>query len=190
MAEMDVERSKRLLWPWILALVVLVGSAVLGWVVMADEDELAVAEPIGPVQVGAAPAVDVTPPVPAVAEAPVPVAQAAGIPVSEIVASPATWTGRTLGGEVRVTEVVSDRGFWIADRGQRLFVVLDEAGGDAVPRLQAGQPVRLAEAMVYAGNDPAALPGTLEPQARQVAQGQPAVLVVDARNVAAVPAGG
>ena len=186
MAELDVQRNKRLLWPWIAALLVLVASAWLAWSVMVDEDELAVAEPVGPVLVGAAPAVEVAPPV---AETPVPVAQAAGIPVSEIISSPATWTGRTLGGEVRVVEVVSDRGFWIEDQGQRLFVVLNESGGDATPDLQAGQSVRLTEAVVYAGSDPGAVPGTLEPQARQVAQAQPVVLAVDARNVAMVPAG-
>ena len=57
MAEPDVERSKRMLWLWIVALLVLVASAWLAWSLMLD-DEPAVAEPVGPVRACATPAVD------------------------------------------------------------------------------------------------------------------------------------
>lgn len=179
MADLDIERKRSHGWMWLVALLAL---ALLIWLLFSlldDDDEMPVAEPVGAV-VPAAPVVDEVQPLPPAANPPTPVAPAAGIPVSQIIESPATWTGRTLGGEVRVVEVVSDRGFWIEDQGERLFVLINESGSEA-PDINQGQSVRLAEAMVY--TDVQNIPGTMEPQARTIAQAQPVVLAVDSRNV-------
>ena len=177
MAEINVERKDTSIWPWILGLLLL---ALLAWGVyelMDNDVEAPVAEaPILP----APPVVDEVQPLPPGANPPTPIAQAAGIPVSQIIESPATWTGRRVTGEVQVTEVVSDRGFWITDQGERLFVVLNETPGE-VRDINAGQTIRLTEAVIY--TDVNNIPGNLEPQARQIAQNQPVVLAVDTRNV-------
>ena len=177
MAEINVERKDTSIWPWILGLLLL---ALLAWGVyelLNDDAEVPVAEaPVLP----APPVVDEVQPLPPAANPPTPIAQAPGIPVSQIIESPATWTGRRLTGEVQVTEVVSDRGFWITDQGERLFVVLNETPGE-VRDINAGQTIRLTEAVVY--TDVNNIPGNLEPQARRIAQNQPVVLAVDTRNV-------
>lgn len=55
MVEPGVQRSKRLLWAWIVAVVVLVALMWLAWSWVVEEDE----PPVGAVGAGAAPAVDV-----------------------------------------------------------------------------------------------------------------------------------
>ncbi|MBW3570397.1 MAG: hypothetical protein KY467_04765 [Gemmatimonadetes bacterium] len=176
MADIDIERKRGGSWMWVLGLVLLALVIWLLWGLFDGDDEAAVVEPV------AAPVVDEVQPLPPAANPPTPVAQAAGIPVSQIIESPATWTGRTVGGEVRVTEVVSDRGFWIEDQGERLFVLINESGPET-PDVNQGQTLRIREAVVYGAQNLANIPGTLEPQARQIAQGQPVVLATDGRNI-------
>ena len=180
MADIHIERKHTSIWPWIIGLLVL-GLLIWGVAEMmgGEDDEVAAVDPVAAPAI--APGVNEVQPLPADANPPTGVAQAAGIPISQIIASPATWTGKRVTGEVRVTEVVSDRGFWIEDQGQRLFVLLNEVPGE-VRDINAGQSLRISEAMLYAGAD-GNIPGNMEPQAKQIAQSQPVVLAVDSRNV-------
>lgn len=47
-------------------------------------------------------------------------------PVAAIFGGPATYVDRRVSGNARVVEVPSDRGFWIEQDGQRMFVMVDE----------------------------------------------------------------
>lgn len=176
MADINVERKSPGIWPWIIGLVVL---ALLIWALAAvlggeDEAELAVVDPV------ATEVTEVQPTVPPV-ETPEPVAEAAGIPVSQIVESPATWTGRTVGGEVRVVEVPTDRGFWIEDQGERLFVVLRDAPAEQPLDINVGQTIRMREAVIY--DDIGSVPGEIDPDTRDIAQGLPVFLGIDEADI-------
>ena len=142
-----------------------------------EEPEVEVA-PVPPIE---APAVEVQPN--AVAE-PEAIAQAPGIPVSQIIESPATYTGQTLGGEVRVTEVPTDRGFWIEDEGQRLFAILADQPQEEPKDINPNQTLRLREAVVRDPAFIANIPGEpLDADTRRILNGLPVFLTVDERNI-------
>ncbi len=188
MADIDIQRKSASAWPWLLGLLLL---ALLGWILfeaMDNDEEVAAAPVVAPV-VEPAPGVNEVQPLPDAANPPTPVAQAPGIVLSEIINSPATWTGKTVGGEVRVGDVVSDRGFWIEDQGERLFMLINEVPGE-IKDINKGQTLRISEAMVYATNDMSKIPGTMEPQAQQIARAQPVVLAADSRNIQILTAPG
>ena len=168
MAEIHIEK-KPSIWPWIIGLLVL-GLLIWGVAEMmgGDDEEVAAVEGVEAVEA------------PLIADPAAGVAPAAGIPISQIVASPAAWAGKRVTGEARVTEVVSDRGFWIEDQGQRMFVLVNELPNE-IKNVDAGQSLRISDAMVYAGTD--AIPGNMEAQALQIAKSQAAVLAVDTRSI-------
>ena len=175
MADINVERKSPGIWPWILGLVAL---ALLIWALAAllggdDEAELAAIDPV------ATEVAEVEPAVPP-AETLAPVA-GARVPVSQIIESPATWTGRTVGGEVRVVEVPTDRGFWIEDQGERLFVILRDAPAERPIDINPGQTIRMSEATVY--DNVANVPGEVDADTRDIAQGLPVFLGIDEANI-------
>ena len=183
MAEIHVERKEASMWPWIVGLLLLL---LLAWGVyeMLDND---VEEPVAAAVVPPPPVTPTTTPEP-IAQGPLCVAQ--------VLAAPTTYIGQRLGTcEMRVAEVVSDRGFWIEENGQRVFVTVNESAPGAPagaadvqgqqaeqPNINAGQTIRLTEAMVV--DNVANVAGNLEPQARNIAQQQPWFLVTDGRNIA------
>lgn len=174
MADIDVERKGPSIWPWIIGLIIL---ALLIWALVElfggdEEAEVAAVDPI------VAPTGEVSPPT---MEPPALVAPTAGIPVSQIIESPATFTGQALGGEVRVVEVPTDRGFWIEDQGERLFVILNDAPQEQPVDINPGQTVRMSQAMVYENMNN--VPGNLDPDTRNILQNQRVFLAVDEANV-------
>ena len=177
MADINVERKSGLPWLWIILGLILL--ALLIWWLVPDGEE----EPV----VATSPMAEIQPPT--VGAPPEPVAQGPATSIAAIIESPATWTGQTFAGEVQVGEVVSDRGFWITDQGERLFVVINEAPGpqanEAVRNeplnIEANQALRIREAIIY--TDPARLPGEIEPETRRIAASQPVFLATDAGNI-------
>ncbi len=172
MADINVERKSTNIWPWILGLLVL---ALLIWLLAEafGRDEAEVAD---------VPVTEVQPTVPPVA--PEPIAQEAGVPVSQIIESPATWTGRTVAGEVRVVEVPTDRGFWIEDQGERLFALIVDEPREVPVDINAGQTLRIREAVLrdptFIGN----IPGEpIDADTRRILNGLPVFLIVDEENV-------
>jgi hypothetical protein len=180
MADIDVERKGGMGWLWwILGLLLL--ALVIWWIAAAGDDEAEVAEVVEPAPV-------VTP-----TTTPEPIAQGP-LCVAQVLAAPTTYVGQSLGEcEMRVVEVVSDRGFWIEENGQRVFVVVNEASAATTgvadvqgrqaerPDINAGQTVRIGEAMVL--DNVANLAGPLDQQTQNIAQNQPWFLAVDAENV-------
>lgn len=189
MAEIHVERKEAGIWPWILGLLLLL---LLGWGIyeLFDTD---VEEPVAAAVVPTA-----APSVPPVTPATTPEAIAQGpLCVAQVLAAPATYIGQSLGAcEMRVAEVVSDRGFWVEENGQRVFVIVNEGTqtnpqpgvGDVSgpqaekPDINAGQTVRVTQAMVM--DNVANVVGDLDQQTRDIAQQQPWFLVTDGRNIA------
>lgn len=173
MADIDIERRPSRAWLWWL-----LGAVALALIVLAftagddDDDAVAVApatvEGVEPLAgEGTAPATTPT----------------AGIVIAEIIANPTAWVGRSLSGEAQVGEVPTDRGFWITDQGQRLFVVLGDGPEEQPVDINANQRLRLNEVMVYPADQLGSIPGQLDADTRRIADGQPVVLYVHERNV-------
>ncbi|MEW5930508.1 MAG: hypothetical protein AB1941_23865 [Gemmatimonadota bacterium] len=195
MADIDIERRGPGVWPWIIGLLVLglLAWAVAEWV---DVDEPEAVVPVAAVEPTAvAPVADPPPPVP--------VAQGAAVTLADVLGSPAAYFGRTVTPEaVRVTSVPSDRGFWVEEQGQRVFVVLNETAPGAAPGAQAdvqgaraerpdlnpGDVVRIGEAMVHDPTKLQNVQGPLDDQTRRILAGLPVFLVTDGANVQKVPA--
>ncbi len=93
---------------------------------------------------------------------------------------PANYANQTVSGTARVAQVVSDRGFWIEDGGQRVFAVIDEPKPE-IKNIRAGQTVRLDGAQVM--TNASQVPGQLEAQTQQAIQNQSAFLYVRAANI-------
>ena len=177
MAEINVERKSGFPWLWvILGLLVL---ALIIWWVMPDEEPVAVAPLPAPAVVDAPP--------------PVPVAQGPAFTVADVLGNPTPWIGRTVTPQaLRVAEVPSDRGFWVEEQGQRMFVVLNEGGpgtadvqGQAAeqPDINPGDMIQITEAMVHDATFLQNIQGTLSPETRQILEGQQVFLVTDGRNI-------
>ncbi len=176
MADINVERKSPGIWPWIIGLIVL---ALLIWALVAamdgdDDAEVAVLDP-------AAEVAEVQPTMPPVE------IMTAGVPVLQIMESPATWIGQTVAGEVRVVDVPTDRGFWIEDQGRRLFVILNDRPSDASIDIDAGQTLRINQAMIH--DNVSAVSGDVDADTRNIAQGQPVFLTVDEANVEIMQSG-
>ena len=185
MADIDIERKSSMAWLWWLLGLLLLG--LLAWWLLADDDdpEVAVVDPV------TAPAtVPVTP-----ATTPEPIAQGQRC-VAQVLAAPTTFVGQRLGTcPMQVAEVVTDRGFWAQENGQRVFVVINEGGtgvadtqGQAEkPDINPGQSINVSQAMVL--DNVANLAGPLDDQTRSIAGQQPWFLAIDEENVAILEQG-
>lgn len=171
MADINVERKTPGVWPWVIGLIVL---ALLIWALFAlldgGEEELAVVDPV---------ATEVQPVEPV--EAPDATVGGALVPVSVIVLSPAEWTDRTVSGEARVAEVPTDRGFWIEEGGERVFVILNDAPTERPANINPGQTVRLTGAVVH--DDLADVPGEIDPDTRSIVESLPVFLAIDESGI-------
>ncbi len=175
MADINVERKGTSIWPWIIGLIVL---ALLIWLLAGlfdNDDEI---EPIAEAPIAA----PVTP---------APIAQGPAC-VGEVIGNPVGYVGQRLGEcQVQVVDVPTDRAFWIEENGQRVLVILNEGPGAGVadtqgqsemtPDINPGQSIRLREATVM--DNIANVAGPLDDETRNLAQGQPFFLTVDAANV-------
>ena len=192
MAEIHVERKDRSIWPWILGALAVLLLLWLFFALLDNDEEAAVAPVAEPVV--AIPAPPVTPPVaavPVVTPPPPPTeADTAAVPVVVIVGSPAPFLGQPVVGTARVGEVVSDRGFWLEQDGQRIFAVIARTPQmENAVNVNQGQLVRVA-GVIYDNATADQIPGGLEPDARRIIANQPAFLYVPAQNIVLLgPAG-
>ena len=178
MADINVERKGASIWPWIIGLIVV---ALLIWLLFSlldnDDDDVVLDEPV-----------------PAVVDEPMTPMVAGGC-VSQVMADVAGMSGQTVSCDnVRVSEVPSDRGFWIEEGGQRMFVVLDE-GGPGVdedvsdvtgaaeePDINVGDMVNITGATVRDASYMQSMM-SLDADTRQILQGQTTFLTADGMDV-------
>lgn len=173
MADLNVERKSPSVWPWIIGLLVL---ALLIWALVElfeSDDETATLDP-APEQAAV---------VEPVSEPVGPDVMVASLPVAEISQSPDAYAGQTVSGQATVAEVPSQGGFWIDDRGQRLFVVMTGQATEAVPTLTPGQTIHIADATVARSSELDARAAEVSPDVRQTAEGEEVVLLVDPANL-------
>ena len=180
MAEINIERKEGgSILPWILGLLLL---ALLIWGVyeMFDDDAA------GDVAVATAPEVmpatdpGMTDPGMAATAPAADVSVGEAIPVAAIMSAPGNYANQAVSGTARVAEVVSDRGFWIEDAGQRTFAVIDEPKPE-IKNIRAGQMVRLNGAQVM--TNASQVPGQLDAQTQQIIGNQAAFIYVQAPNI-------
>lgn len=182
MADIDIERKSGglgWLW-WLLGLLLL---ALLAWWLLSgdDEREVAIVDPV------AAPAV--VEPAPMATD---PVA-ATTPTIADVLANPGTYAGQSFStGQVRVAEVISDRGFWIENNGQRMFVVKNESPVPGVADTQGaadtrpGRNVNAGDMLQINGTVMTSVDGVqppLDDDARQVIQAQPAFLQANVADI-------
>lgn len=172
MADIHVDRRGPSIWPWIIGLIVL---ALLIWALteLLDNDDDLVTDPAGEQPARVEPAPEPMAPAPMVA----------ALPVAEIAGDPASFEGRTVSGEVRVSEVPTDRGFWIEDQGQRLFVVLGDRPLEDPIDIDPGQTIRITDARVVSASELGRISGDLDDVTRRTAAREDVVLSVDESNI-------
>lgn len=191
MAEIHIEKKKSI-WPWIIAaLVALLAIWALTQLMNRDNAEATAVEPVGTAAVEAPAVTAPTEPVDAMNTGANTTADAAGalaaLPVATILAGPAGYVGQEISGTARVTDVPTDRGFWIEQNGQRMFAVIAEGENmEKAVNINAGQEIQLNGAAVHDANSMAQLGGTLDEQAKQLVSGQQAFLVVEPGDVTVV----
>lgn len=95
------------------------------------------------------------------------------LPVAVILASPSSYFGQEVSGVANVTEVISDRGFWVENEGQRAFVILGQGIPEAGVKVRAGDRITLTGTFMESqklGEMPEI--GQLEADTRQAIAGQ------------------
>lgn len=108
------------------------------------------------------------------------------VPIDVIVVTPAPYLGQAVVGTAKVTEVPFDRGFWMEKNGQRMFGVIAQSPGmEEAVNIEAGQTLRLA-GVVYDSALASRIAGEMDPKAMETIAGQPAFLLVDAKNISVV----
>lgn len=185
MADIDIERKGGTNWLWPILGLLLLGLLIWGALeMMDDDDEVAVAPAVSTAVVEPAP--------PVVAAAPV--APVTGSPtIADVLANPSAYDGQPFSTQqVRVAEVVSDRGFWIENNGQRMLVVKNEspqpgvadvegpADTRAARNINAGDMVQINGTLMTAAEG---TKGPLDDQTRQLIQGQPIFLQANVADI-------
>ncbi|MFC0677799.1 hypothetical protein ACFFGH_08105 [Lysobacter korlensis] len=187
MAEINVERKKKSHWGWIIgALIALLVIWALIEMLDRDEEEAVVAP---------AATTQVAPVAEPVAAAPTDVGVTTGdatstaalLPVATILAGPAGFAGQEISGAAVVTDVPTDRGFWIEQDGQRMLALIaEEPGMEQAVNINAGQRIELAGAVVHDQASAAQIAGSLDAQTQQLIGNQPAFLLVEPRDITIV----
>lgn len=175
MAEIPVERKTSLAWLWILLAVLLIGL-LIWWAASGDNDE--------ELTVGTEPAAVVT--------TPESVGTAPRISIGDILGDPAAYLGRDdFRAEVTVPAdaEMTDRGFWIEDEGERLYVILNDGPMEEPIHINPGQTLRIDQGMLRDRTFFPDLPGELDATTENIAEQQPIFLVVDEGNIEILEAG-
>lgn len=173
MADIHLEKKKSrggMMWLWLL-LAGLVAAAFIAWIALDDDD--AEVEQTAEVEREAQPE-------PQAAEQQ---QQQEGIAVGAILQDPASWEGRTVSGEIAVESVPTDRGFWIEEGGQRLFVVLDPEHEETPYEVEAENRVHIRQATVRGSEYRDQISGQLTEETRNILQGEEVFLLADGPDV-------
>lgn len=177
MADINVERKGGMAWLWwILGLIVL--ALIVWWFLAAGDDDPDTAEVVDPA------------PVVAPITTPEPVAQTQGVSIADIMGDPEGYVGQDFNDEVIVTEVPTDRGFWIEDNGARLFAIIIDQPEEQPKDINPGQTLRITEGVLRDTTFIAQIPGVpLDADTENLARQQPIFLTVDEGNIEILPEG-
>ena len=178
MAEIELER-KRGGMGWLWWVVGLVAIALIVWWVWPDEPDMAELDTIETVE-------PVTP-----ATTPEVVAGGAAVTIGDILGNPDGFIGETFPrAEVEVTEVPTDRGFWIEDEGQRLFAIIIDDPAEQPKDINPGATLRIDQGTLRDRTFLPEIPGApLDQQTENLAEQQPIFLVVDERYITILEGG-
>lgn len=104
-------------------------------------------------------------------------------PIAAIFGGPSTYVDRRISGNARVVEVPSDRGFWIEQDGQRMFVMVNEPQSmEQALDINVGQTLALS-GTVHDNTSIGRSGVSLTDEARQVIGGQKAFVLVQPADI-------
>lgn len=138
MPEIDIQRQPQRsvpMWLWIAGAIL---AALLIWGLIEAFDNDRAATPQQPTERVAGERGEIGAPEP--------------LPIATIVGTPNQYFGQDVRGTATVAEVVSDRGFWLENQGQRAFVVLGEGMTEAGVNVEQGQQVLLEGTYMESAN--------------------------------------
>jgi hypothetical protein len=141
MPELDIQRRETTGMPWwVWLLIAVLAIGLIWWIIAATTTDRELAE----VTPGVAPTVGTEPAerVAGARESTDELTSAEWLPLAAMRANPDNYFDQSVSGIGTVAEVASDRGFWIEQRGERVFVVKDEPLVET-PALTAGQQISL-----------------------------------------------
>ena len=179
MAEIRVQqKSAGSVWAWILGLIVLMLVIWAALELFTDDEVAPIVAPADPMSTS-------------------PAAGTGSASLGDVVADPAPYIGRAWAPpvEVTVSDVVSDRGFWITHEGNRLFVVLNDAGAGVAdapgqpaqrPRIVEGSVLRIEEGSLRDPANLSTVSGPLDERTRAVAESQRIFLLTNASEIEVV----
>lgn len=140
MADINVERKGGAGWLWWVVGLLALALVVWGIAELLETDEAEVAEVVETVPMETA---DVTP-----VTTPEPIAQG-DLCVAQALSEPATYLGQSLGTcELEVTDVPTDRGFWVEEDGQRIFALIIDDPAEEPLDINPGQTITMSEAVL------------------------------------------
>jgi hypothetical protein len=102
------------------------------------------------------------------------------LPLAAMTERPSDYFSTDVRGAATVTEVVSDRGFWVESGGQRAFVTLGEGITEPDVNVNAGQRVAITGRFLEANQTNM---GQLEPQVQQSVKSQPGFIQANSVDV-------
>jgi hypothetical protein len=188
MAEIPVERKKSNAWIWIL-LAVILAALLLWWAVSSsDNDDAALVQtepdsassmaPYGSMADNVGDNAGMSPPASGATDA-------EALTIADIFATPDKYIGRDdFAGEVDTPKVPTDRGFWVEQKGRRMFALIVDEPSDAYKDINSGQRLRISNGMIRDASSIGSLPGKpLDADTRKILEDQPAFLVVDEKNI-------
>ena len=180
MAEIPVEKKSNLTWLWVL-LALLVIAALIWWATADNDDEVIVDDTAVVATTGdefATGAMDTA------------AVDATGLTLAAVLANPQEYIGRDdFSGRFTVTEVPTDRGFWIEQDGQRMFALLIDRPLEQPLDINPGQTLQISSGMIRSADSLDQIPGRSTDQATQdIADGQDVVLAVNEENIEIVSA--
>ena len=113
------------------------------------------------------------------------------VTIGDILGNPDRYVGETFPqAEVNVTEVPTDRGFWIEDEGRRLFAIIIDQPQEEPKDINPGQTLRIEEGVLRDRTFLPAIPGVpLDQDTENIAEQQPIFLTVDEQYINILEAG-
>jgi hypothetical protein len=183
-AEIHVERKPRSGWAWVWVLLLLVAIGVLAWLYWPDRVGTRTTETATATDpaMGGDPSVVDTVPLPGATQPSQSMAM-----ISEIRANPEQWIGREFVGVVNVTDssttdetaMPPERGFWIEQDGERLFVLVNDDPNRTPVAVTPGQPIRIRGTVRDATFIPQLGAMNLSGEADELLRSEPAYLVAE-----------